>query len=52
MCGEVGAEDEMIGCIIDSMEMSLSKLGEVQKDREALGASVHGVAKIQKRLSE
>ena len=48
MGGEVGAEDEMIGCIIDSMEMSLSKLQEIRKDREALGASVHGVAKIQK----
>ena len=46
--GEVGTEDEMLGCIIDSMEMSLSKLREVVKDREALGASVHGIAKIQK----
>ena len=32
--------------IIDSMAMSLSKLWEMVKDREAWHASVHGVAKI------
>ena len=31
--------------IIDSMDMSLSKLWEIVKDREALGTAVHGVAK-------
>ena len=31
--------------IIDSMDMSLSKLQEIVKDREAWGAVVHGVAK-------
>ena len=31
--------------IIDSMDMSLSKLQEIGKDREAGYAAVHGVAK-------
>ena len=30
---------------IDSMDMGLSKLREIVKDREAWSASVHGVAK-------
>ena len=33
--------------IIDSMDMSLSKLGETVKDREVLCTAVHGVAKSQ-----
>ena len=37
--------------ITDSMEMSLSKLWEIVKDREALNVAVHGVAKIQTQLN-
>ena len=36
-------EDEMIGGIIDLMDMSLSKLQEMVKDREVCCAAVHGV---------
>ena len=37
--------------IIDSMDMSLSKLREMVKDRETWHAAVHGVAKSQAQLS-
>ena len=38
--------------IINSVDMSLSKLGEIVKDREAWCASVHGFAKIWTQLSD
>ena len=38
--------------IINTMDMSLSKLQGMVKDSEAWRAAVHGVAKSQKQLSD
>ena len=38
--------------ITDSIDMNLSKVWEMVKDREALCATVHGAAKSQTQLSD
>ena len=44
-------EDEMLGCITDSMDMGLSKLWALVLDREDWRASVYGVTKSRTWLS-
>ena len=45
-------EDEMVGWITDSMDVSLSELQELVMEREAWRAALHGVTKNQTCLSK
>ena len=45
------SEDEMVGWHTDSMDMNLSKLREIVKDRKGWCAAVHGVMKSRTGLS-
>ena len=46
-----GWQDEMVDGITDSMDMTLSTLWEIVKDREAWLAAVHGITKSWTQLS-
>ena len=53
MLGKIeGWRQQRLRWSIDSMDVSLSKLQEMVKDREAWHAAVHGVTKSQTRLSD
>ena len=45
-------EDEMVGGITDSVDMSLGKFQELVMDREAWRATIHGVAENRTQLRD
>ena len=52
MLGKIEGRREMLDGITDSMDMSLSKLWEIVKDREARHAVVLRFAKTQTQFSD
>ena len=48
---KVVTEDEMVGGITSSVDMSLNKLWEIVKDKEAWKTAVHKVTKNWTQLS-
>ena len=45
-------ENDIVGCITDSMDMNLGKLQEMVRDREAWCVAVHAVTKSWTRLKD
>ena len=52
MLGKIEGRMRSLDGIIDSMDMNLSKLQEMVKDREAWHATIHGVAKSRLGMSD